>query len=128
MFVSDGSPRSEDRPIFTATAGLHSHFPLWAPDSAFIYFVQGSLPDKLDIWRIPPAGGAPERITRHTGQVTHPVLLDWRTLLYLASDPDGSGPWLHSIGSERRTRSRGVEPAGRCPTLVNNILSAASFY
>ncbi len=29
----------------------------------FIYFVQGSLPDKLDIWRIAPAGGTPERIT-----------------------------------------------------------------
>ena len=52
LFVSDGSRRPEDRPIFTAPAGLHTHFPLWAPDAAFIYFVQGSLPDKLDIWRI----------------------------------------------------------------------------
>ena len=52
LFVSDGSRRAEGRPIFTAPAGLHSHFPLWAPDAAFIYFVQGSLPDKLDIWRI----------------------------------------------------------------------------
>ena len=46
LFVTDGSRRSEDRPVFTAPAGLHSHFPLWAPDSAFIYFVQGSLPDR----------------------------------------------------------------------------------
>ena len=52
MFVSDGRRRSEDRPIFTAPGGLHSHFTLWAPDNTFIYFVQGSLPDKLDIWRI----------------------------------------------------------------------------
>jgi hypothetical protein len=42
LFVSDGSRRSEDRPIFTAPAGLHCHFPMWAPDAAFIYFVQGS--------------------------------------------------------------------------------------
>ena len=28
LFVSDGSRRPEDRPIFTAPAGLHSHFPL----------------------------------------------------------------------------------------------------
>jgi hypothetical protein len=35
---------------------------------------------------------------------------------------------MFCIGRERRTRSRGVEPAGSCPTLVNNILSAASFY
>ena len=47
LFVSDGSRRSEGRPIFTAPAGLHSHFPLWAPDAAFIYFVQGSLPDEI---------------------------------------------------------------------------------
>jgi Tol biopolymer transport system component len=106
LFVSDGSLRSDARPIFTAPAGLHSHFPLWAPDSAFIYFVQGSLPDKLDIWRIRPGGGTPERITSHNGRVTHPVLLDRRTLLYLASDPDGSGPWLHSVDIERRIPHR----------------------
>jgi Tol biopolymer transport system component/DNA-binding winged helix-turn-helix (wHTH) protein len=102
LFVSDGSRPSEGRLIFTAPAGLHSHFPLWAPDSAFIYFIQGSLPDKLDIWRITPAGGTPERITSHIGRVSHPVLLDRRTLMYLASDPDGSGPWLYSVDVKRR--------------------------
>src|SRR5450631_3388983 len=56
LFVSDGSRRVDAQPIFTAPAGLHSHFPLWSPDAAFIYFVQGSLPDKLDVWRITAAG------------------------------------------------------------------------
>ena len=113
LFVSDGSVRSENRPIFTAPAGLHSHFPLWAPDTAFIYFVQGGLPDKLDIWRIRPVGGTPERITSHGSRVTHPVLLDRRTLMYLASDPDGSGPWLYSMDVERRIPHRltsGLDP------------------
>ncbi len=104
--MSDGSRRPEDRPIFTAPAGLHSHFPLWAPDSAFIYFVQGSLPDKLDIWRIPPTGGNPR--TDHVAQWAreYPVLLNRRTLMYLASDPDGSGPWLYSMDVERRIPHR----------------------
>jgi Tol biopolymer transport system component len=106
LFVSDGNVRLGAQPIFTAPAGLHSHFPLWAPDSAFIYFVQGSLPDKLDIWRVTPAGGTPERITSHNGRVSYPVLLNRRTLLYLASDPDGSGPWLHSTDVERRIPHR----------------------
>jgi Tol biopolymer transport system component len=106
LFVSDGSPRSGGRPIFTAPAGLHSHFPLWAPDAAFIYFVQGVLPDKLDIWRITPAGGTPERITSHFGRVSYPVLVNRRTLMYLASDPDGSGPWLCSMDTERRVPHR----------------------
>jgi Tol biopolymer transport system component len=102
MFVSEGGKRAEGRPIFTAPAGLHCHFPLWANDAAFIYFVQGTPPDKLDIWRIRPSGGTPERITSHEGRVTYPVLLDRRTLVYLASDPDGSGPWLYSMDTERR--------------------------
>ena len=106
LFVSNGDRRSEGQPIFSAPAGLHSHFPLWAPDTAFIYFVQGSLPDKLDIWRIRPGGGIPERITSHNGRVTHPVLLDKRTLMYLASDPDGSGPWLYSMDVEHRISHR----------------------
>jgi Tol biopolymer transport system component len=106
LFVSDGTRRSDDRPIFTAPTGLHSHFPLWSPDSAFIYFVQGSLPDKLDIWRLRRSGGTPEQITFHNGRVSYPVLLDRRTLLYLANDPDGSGPWLHSVDVERRISHR----------------------
>ncbi len=105
LFVSDGTTHP-DGPIFTAPAGLHSHFPLWAPDDRFIYVVYGALPDKLDIWRIKASGGLPERITSHNGHVSHPISLNGRTLMYLASDPDGSGPWLYSIDVERRIPHR----------------------
>jgi len=91
---------------------------LWAPDAAFIYFVQGSLPDKLDVWRIRPNGGTPERITSHNGRVTHPVLLDKRTLMYLASDPDGSGPWLYSMDVERRIAHRLTSGVDRYTSLA----------
>ena len=40
MFITDARRRSEGRRIFTAPAGLHAHFPLWAPDGRFIYFVR----------------------------------------------------------------------------------------
>ena len=106
LYVTDGGIRPESRPIFSAPAGLHSHFPLWSPDAAFLYFVQGQLPDKLDIWRIRPTGGSPERITSHDAQVTYPVLLDRRTLLYLANDADGSGPSLYSMDVERKIPHR----------------------
>jgi Tol biopolymer transport system component len=106
LYVTNGSLHSENGPIFTAPAGLHSHFPLWATDAEFLYFVQGTLPDKLDIWRIRPSGGAPERITSQDGRVTYPVPLDRRTLMYLASDPDGSGPWLYGVDVERRVPHR----------------------
>jgi Tol biopolymer transport system component len=106
MFVTDAGRSSEGRLIFTAPAGLHAHYPLWSPDGRFIYFVLGSLPDKLDIWRIRAEGGPAEQITSHHGQVEHPVLIDARTLIYLASDPDGSGPWLYTMDVERRIPHR----------------------
>jgi Tol biopolymer transport system component len=106
LFVSDGTLRPAGRPIFTAPAGLHSHFPLWSPDAKFIYFVEGSPPDKLDIWRLSSAGGTPERITSYNARVNYPVLLDRHTLLYLAGDSDGSGPWLYSMDVERRIPHR----------------------
>ena len=117
-FVSDGHLRPGSRPIFTSPPGVHGHFPLWAPDAAFLYFVQGTLPDKLDIWRIRPAGGTPERITSHHGQVTYPVMLDQRTLMYLASDPDGSGPWLYSVDVERRIPHRLIPGLDRYTSLA----------
>jgi Tol biopolymer transport system component/DNA-binding winged helix-turn-helix (wHTH) protein len=118
MFVSSGSVQLRGRPIFTAPAGLHAHFPLWSPDRRFIYFVQGSLPDKLDIWRIAPEGGTPERITSHNSHVTHPVLLDRRTLMYLATNADGSGPSLYSMDVERRIAHRLTETLDRYTSLA----------
>jgi Tol biopolymer transport system component len=104
MFVRD--PGQEPKQIFSAPAGLHGHFPVWSPDQAFIYFVQGSVPDRMDVWRIPPSGGTPERITHHESRVSHPVFLDARTLLYLATDADGSGPLLYGLNVDDRQPRR----------------------
>jgi Tol biopolymer transport system component len=118
LFVSGAGVRPENHPIFTATAGLHSYFPLWAPDADFIYFVYGTIPDRLDIWRIKPTGGTPERITSHNGHASHPMLLDRRTLLYLASDADGAGPWLYSMDVERRIPHRLLSDLDRYTSLA----------
>jgi len=104
-FVKDPG-QGTDRPILTAAPGLHAHFPLWSPDQIFIYFVQGAVPDAMDIWRIRPSGGVAERMTHHNSRVSHPVMLDHRTLMYLATDGDGSGPWLYSVDIERRVPQR----------------------
>jgi Tol biopolymer transport system component len=111
-FVRDGSQGSQPTQIFSAPAGLHAHFPRWSPDGSFIYLVQGAVSDRMDVWRLKPTAGAPERITNHSAVVTHPVFLDPRTLLYLASDPDGSGPWIYTVDLDRRISHRasfGVE-------------------
>jgi Tol biopolymer transport system component len=60
----------------------------------------------MDIWRIAPTGGRPERITSHSASVSYPVMLNRRTLMYLAAEPDGSGPGLYSVDVERRIPHR----------------------
>jgi Tol biopolymer transport system component len=104
-FVKDPG-QAAGRPLFTAAPGLHAHFPVWSPDQVFVYFVQGGAPDTMDVWRIRPDGGAAERMTDHNSRVSHPVLLGDRTLMYLASDRDGSGPWLYTMDVERRVPQR----------------------
>lgn len=105
LFVREpGKPT--DRRIYVAPAGVHCHFPLWSPDDAFIYFVRGVPPDNWDIWRIQPSGAGLERITNHNTRVAYPVMLDRRTLVYVATDTDGSGPWMYSMDVERRIPHR----------------------
>jgi Tol biopolymer transport system component len=98
--------------IYVARTGVHNHFPVWSHDGAFIYFVQGLPLEESDVWRIRPTGGEPERVTFHNSRVTFPTLLGNRTLLYLATDDDGSGPWIYAMDIERRVPHRistGVE-------------------
>jgi Tol biopolymer transport system component len=94
------------RHLYTAPAGVHCHFPVWAPDGVLIYLVCGQPPNKWDIWRIAAAGGSPERITALNTRLSHPVFLDSNTLAYLATDQEGAGPWLYALDLRRRTSRR----------------------
>ncbi|MEZ5533499.1 MAG: winged helix-turn-helix domain-containing protein [Steroidobacteraceae bacterium] len=106
LFVADADDIGRGRQIYVAPAGIHCHFPLWSADGGTIYFVQGFVPDEMDIWQIPASGGDPERLTHHNSRVSFPTLIDARTLLYLATAEDGSGPWIHALDLERRTTQR----------------------
>jgi len=105
MFVRDPGSAAERR-IYVAPAGVHCHFPLWSPDDAFVYFVRGVPPDHWDLWRVRPSGSGLERLTNHNSRLSYPVLLDRRTLLYLATDEDASGPWVYALDVERRISHR----------------------
>ena len=106
LFISDGNRRFDERALYKGVAGVHCHFPIWSEDGKYIYFVMGVPSDKWNIWRIPAAGGSPEQITPQASSVLYPVLLNGRTLLYLANDSDGLGPWLYSIDIKRRIPHR----------------------
>jgi Tol biopolymer transport system component len=106
MFVKESTDATPGRQIFAAPPGLHAHFPVWSRDQTFIYFVQGTVPNEMDIWRVRSTGGAAERLTFHNSRVSYPTLLNQRTLLYLAGDAGGSGPWLYSLNVDRRIPHR----------------------
>jgi Tol biopolymer transport system component len=69
-------------------------------DDTYLYFTRGVPPNDWDIWRMRSTGQGLERITFHNTRVSHPVLLDKRTLVYLASDSAGAGPWLYALDLE----------------------------
>ena len=104
IFVRDS--RGVTHQVYVAPAGVHCHFPLWSKDDAYIYFARGIPPDNWDIWRIRPSGAGLERITFHDSRLSYPVLLDERTLVYLASDAQGSGPWLYALDVKQRVPHR----------------------
>ena len=104
LFVRDSQGLT--RRIYVAPVGVHCHFPLWSADDAYVYFARGTPPSHWDIWRIRPSGSGLERITFHDSQLSHPVLLDPHTLAYLATDRQGSGPWLYALDVAQRVPHR----------------------
>ncbi len=55
--------------------------------------------ERSDIWRIRAnaTDGTPERVTFHDSTVSFPTLLNDGTLLYLATDDEGYGPWIYGM-------------------------------
>lgn len=115
LFVAEADGGYHGRQIYVAPPGIHCHFPVWSRDGESIYFVRGLVPDEMDIWQIPARGGDPQRLTSHNSRVSFPTLLDDKTLLYLATSADGSGPWVYALDLETRATHR-VKTAGNAYT------------
>ncbi|TNJ32694.1 winged helix-turn-helix domain-containing protein [Arenimonas terrae] len=83
--------------------------PRVSPDGQWIAFRRGLGP--ADLWRVPMAGGTPERLTRINREIWG---LDWtpdgRALIFASAD--GSQPGLYRLELDTRTVTRlGVAPA-----------------
>jgi serine/threonine protein kinase/Tol biopolymer transport system component len=100
--AQDSTPRQ----IYVAPPGIHCHFPIWSADSEFIYFLRGEPPAHWDVWRLLPSGAGLEQITFHNTKLSYPVALDSRTLIYLATEADGSGPWLYVMDLKLKRERR----------------------
>lgn len=106
MFVADQTG-ANPRQILINNAGSHNHYPVWSRDGQWIYFVRGfPTISQMDVWRISPKGGEPERLTWHNSEVSSPAPLDSTTVVYVARDRDGSGPWLWALDVNRKTTHR----------------------
>ena len=93
MFVADHNGANE-RQILKSQPGLHNHFQVWSKDGRWIYFVRGRPATReMDLWRISPDGGEPEQLTHLNTDITYPIPLDQRTILFVAHNQDGAGPW-----------------------------------
>jgi Tol biopolymer transport system component len=83
--------------------------PVWSPDSQWIYFARGSEPQdetEMDVWRLRPSGGSPERVTTQHLAINFLAPLNSRKLLYVARAEDRSGPWLWSLDAQTGVSSR----------------------
>ena len=86
-----------------ADRASHNHNMVWSPDNRYIYFVHGVVndwnqpTDVMDVWRVAPSGGRPERLTYLNTSVTFLAMLDDDTLLFVAPDENGYGSWLWSL-------------------------------
>lgn len=102
---------SNSRLILDAPDGYHQHFPTWSPDGEWIYLVRG-WPAEQDLWRVRPDGSDAEQLTEDLGSIRSPAPIDARTVMFVAKDRDGAGPWLWMLdvatGVSRRV-SFGVE-------------------
>ena len=106
IFVADRNGVNPRR-IAIDQAGMHQHYPAWSLDGKWIYFVKGVQQTyEWDLWRIAAAGGKPERLTQHQSEVGYPTPIDLHTILYVARDRDGSGPWLWALDVDRKQTRR----------------------
>jgi serine/threonine protein kinase/Tol biopolymer transport system component len=105
-FVADHNGANQ-RQIVQNGPGLHNHYPVWSKDGRWIYFVRGRpATHEMDLWRISPDKGEPEQLTHLNTDVAFPTPIDERTVLFVAHNQDGAGPWLWAFDAETRTSLR----------------------
>jgi serine/threonine protein kinase/WD40 repeat protein len=107
VFVADGAGGNPKQIFIGVEDGTHNHFPTWSKDGKWVYFVSGNWASRaMNIWRISPTGEKPERLTDLSTDIRYLRPLDGRTMLYVAPDQNGAGPWLWAFDTEQKTSRR----------------------
>jgi serine/threonine protein kinase len=120
IYVADRSG-ADARPIF-GPGTLKNMNPVWSPDNQWIYFGRGSEPQdetSMDVWRLRPSGGSPERVTTQNLAINFLAPLSRRRMVYVARAEDRSGPWLWLLDVDSGLSSR-------VPTGVDQYMSVSA--
>jgi len=105
-FVADHNGANPRR-IVQNDPGMHNHYPVWSRDGRWIYIVRGRPATReMDLWRISPDGGKAEQLTHLNIDIEYPTLVDERTVLFVAHNEYGAGPWLWAFDTVTRTSRR----------------------
>jgi Tol biopolymer transport system component len=106
LVVADASGSNEHE-ILPPVDGDHNHFPAFSQDGRWIYYAHASQSlRESDVWRIPAAGGQPERLTQLRTDVQYVTPIDASTVLFVAPGFDRSGPWLWALDVDRKIARR----------------------
>jgi Tol biopolymer transport system component len=106
-FVADANGTNVKTLLAAGPADDHRHFHVWSQDGRWIFFARGRPATReMDLWRIPAEGGEPEQLTFVKRDIAFPVPIDARTLVYIASDETGAGPWLWTLDLQTRAIRR----------------------
>ncbi|MGB5551977.1 MAG: protein kinase [Thermoanaerobaculia bacterium] len=115
LYVADHNGANA-RLILSSPAGTHQHYPTWSVDGEWLYLARGRPATlEMDLWRVRADGEELEQLTRRQLDVRYPTPIDERTVLYIARDADGAGPWLWAVDVETQVSRRasvGLEQYG----------------
>lgn len=107
LFVADRDGGNAHLLVSPAPSDQHQHYQTFSQDGRWIWFARGRPATReMDLWRVPVGGGQPERMTQRRSDVAYPASIDSRTVLYIAHDENGAGPWMWALDIESRTSQR----------------------
>ena len=106
IFVANGDG-SNPHQIWKDPLDQHNHYLAWGADGNWIYYVHGTAAtNAMDLWRVSPSGGKPQRLTEQETDMRDPTPLATGMVLYLAKERDGSGPWVWAFNPALKASRR----------------------
>ena len=111
LFVGDANGQGRVE-ISRLEKGMHQHYATWSADGEWIYVSRGLPATHMDLWRIRPDGSFEEQLTSGKRDVAYPTPIDDDTVLFVANEADGAGPWLWVLDVRGRGAARRQPAAG----------------